>query len=107
VGRRKPCGCETRGPQHKREKADEKGAEQMLQLLRAYVLAGNPLPVVWILDPQTRDDREVVRARLDAAEKVVVVKAQIQGLLKRNRQTGPEGMKGANRTEKNKAEELF
>jgi transposase len=83
-----------RSAQHKREKTDEKDAEQILQLLRAHVLAGNPLPDVWIPDPQTRDDREVVRGRLDAAEKVTAVKAQIQGLLKRNRQARPEGMKG-------------
>jgi transposase len=83
-----------RSSQQKREKTDEKDAEQLLQLLRAHVLAGNPLPDVWVPDPQTRDDREVVRARLDAAEKVAAVKAQIQGLLKRHRKTRPEGMKG-------------
>ena len=83
-----------RSAQHKREKTDEKDAEQILQLLRAHVLAGNPLPDVWIPDPQTRDDREVVRARLDAAEKVTAVQSQIQGLLKRNRQARPEAMKG-------------
>jgi transposase len=83
-----------RSAQHKREKTDEKDAEQILQLLRAHVLAGNPLPDVWIPDPQTRDDREVVRARLDAAEKAATVKAQIQGLLKRNRQARPDDVKG-------------
>jgi transposase len=65
-------------------RGDDRGADE----------AGNPLPDVWIPDLQTRDDREVVRARLDAAEKVAAVKAQIQGLLKRNRQTPPEGVKG-------------
>lgn len=83
-----------RSAQQKREKTDEKDAEQILQLLRAHVLAGNPLPNVWVPDPQTRDDREMVRARLDAAEKVAAVKAQIQGLLKRNRQTRPDDVKG-------------
>jgi transposase len=79
-----------RSSQHKRNKTDEKDAEQILQLLRAAVLAGNPLPRVWIPDPQTRDDREIVRARLDTAEKLTVVKAQIKGLLKRNRLVRPE-----------------
>jgi len=83
-----------RSTQQKRAKTDEKDAEQLLQLLRAHVLAGNALPSVWIPDPQTRDDREAVRARLDAAEKVAAVKAQIQGLLKRHRQVPPEGVKG-------------
>jgi transposase len=83
-----------RSAQHKREKTDEKDAEQILQVLRAHVLAGNPLPDVWVPDPQTRDDREVVRARLDAAEKAAAVKAQIQGLLKRNRQARPDDVTG-------------
>jgi transposase len=83
-----------RSLQHQRGKTDEKDAEQLLQLLRAHVLAGNSLPSVWIPDPQTRDDREVLRARLDAAEKVAAVKAQIQGLLKRHRRPRPEDMKG-------------
>jgi transposase len=84
-----------RSQQQRRAKTDEKDAEQLLELLRAHVLAGNALPGVWIPDPQTRDDREVVRARLDAAEKAVAVKAQIQGLLKRHRQVRPEGVKGS------------
>lgn len=83
-----------RSTQQKRAKTDEKDAEQLLQLLRAHVLAGNALPSVWIPDPQTRDDREAVRARLDAAEKVAAVKAQVQGLLKRHRQVPPEDVKG-------------
>jgi transposase len=79
-----------RSAQQEKVKTDEKDAEQILRLLRGHVLAGNPLPTCWIPDPQTRDDREIVRARLDAAEKVTEVKAQIQGLLKRNRLSRPE-----------------
>lgn len=79
-----------RSTQQGKTKTDEKDAEQILQLLRGHVLAGNPLPRCWIPDPQTRDDREIVRARLDAAEKVTEVKAQLQGLLKRNRLIRPE-----------------
>jgi transposase len=84
-----------RSTQHKQRKTDEADAEQILQLLRGHVLAGNPLPKVWIPDIQTRDDRELVRARLDAAEKGALIKAQIQGLLKRNRLTRPEQLKCA------------
>jgi transposase len=84
-----------RSTQHRQRKTDEKDADQILQLLRGHVLAGNPLPSVWIPDVQTRDDRELVRARLDAAEKGVAIKTQIQCLLKRNRLVRPEHLKCA------------
>jgi transposase len=66
------------------QKTDEKDAQQLLELLRAHVLAGNELPTVWVPDPTTRDDRELVRLRLDVAEKMTMIKSQIQSLLKRN-----------------------
>ena len=84
-----------RSPQDRGQKTDDRDAENILQLLRAHVLAGNPLPDVWIPDAQTRDDRELVRARLDAAEKSVSIKVQIQSLLKRNRLERPEALKCA------------
>ena len=84
-----------RSTQQRQQKTDEKDADLILQLLRGYVLAGNPLPTVWIPDVQTRDDRELVRARLDAAEKGVTIKVQIQSLLKRNRLTRPTELKSA------------
>jgi transposase len=65
------------------QKTDEKDAQQLVELLRAHVLAGNELPTVWVPDPTTRDDRELVRMRLDVAEKMTMVKSQIQSLLKR------------------------
>lgn len=52
-------------------------------MLRAHVLAGNDLPAVRVPDEQTREDRELVRIRLDAAEKASRVKTQIVTLLKR------------------------
>lgn len=84
-----------RSTQHRQRKTDDQDAEQILQLLRGYVLAGNPLPTVWIPDVQTRDDRELVRARLDAAEKAATIKVQIQCLLKRHRLSRPEQLKSA------------
>lgn len=84
-----------RSTQQRQRKTDEQDADQILQLLRGHVLAGNPLPTVWIPDAQTRDDRELVRARLDAAEKGVTIKVQIQSLLKRNRLTRPAQLKCA------------
>lgn len=82
-----------RSVQHRQRKTDAKDAEQILQLLRGHVLAGNPLPDVWIPDAQTRDDRELVRSRLNAGEKTVMVKSQIQCLLKRHRLVRPENLK--------------
>jgi transposase len=73
-----------RSPRQASQKTDEKDAQQLLELLRAHVLAGNELPTVWVPDPTTRDDRELVRLRLDVAEKMTMIKSQIQSLLKRN-----------------------
>jgi len=73
-----------RSPRQRKQKTDEKDALDLLQLLRAHVLAGNPLPTVWIPDLQTRDDRELVRMRLDVGTKIAALKAQVQSLLKRN-----------------------
>lgn len=81
-----------RSAQHGRRKTDEQDAEQILQLLRGHVLAGNPLPTVWIPDNQTRDDRELVRLRIDLAQKCNTVKVQIKTLLKRHKLVRPEGV---------------
>lgn len=81
-----------RSVKSRRSKTDEKDADAILALLRAHVLAGNELPAVWVPDPQTRDDREVVRARLDAAQKLTGVKSQIRTLLKRSSVSKPSGM---------------
>jgi transposase len=73
-----------RSVQQGRQKTDEKDAQAILESLRGHLLAGNRLPSVWIPDAQTRDDRELVRLRLDLAEKATGIKAQMQSLLKRN-----------------------
>jgi transposase len=96
-----------RSPQAKRRKTDEKDALQILELLRAHLLAGNRLPDVWIPDAQTRDDRELVRARLDAADKVAALKTQVKSLLKRNCLTRPSATgKGWNRAYRRWLDEL-
>jgi len=79
-----------RSPQHQRNKFDDKDTAHIMELLRGHVLAGNALPNVWIPDPQTRDDREIVRARLDAQAKCSKLKAQVRALLKRNALVKPE-----------------
>lgn len=72
-----------RSAKHRRTKTDEKDSARILEIVRAHVLAGNALPAVWVPDPQTRQDRDLVRGRLDVAEKATGVKTQVQTLLKR------------------------
>jgi len=60
------------------------GVLNVVEKLRGHVLAGNRLPTVWVPDQQTRDDRELVRARVELGEKQTQVKSQIQMLLKRH-----------------------
>jgi transposase len=71
-------------PGSRRNKTDERDAQMLLEQCRAYVLAGNHLPTVWIPPPQLRDDRDLLRARLEAAEAAARVKLQTLALLKRN-----------------------
>jgi len=71
-------------PAARRRKTDERDADAILRELRGHVLAGNPLPDVWVPSRELRDDREVVRARLEAVEKQTKVQHQIKCLLKRS-----------------------
>ena len=80
----------TKSVKHRKAKTDERDAQDILEQVRAYVLAGNELPEVWVPDRQTRDDREVVRARLDLSEKLAALKAQVQALLKRKEVARPK-----------------
>jgi transposase len=74
----------------KKQKNDKKDAEDILKLVRGHVLAGNDLPTVWVPDHKTRDDREVVRVRLDARVKATAIKAQMVSLLKRHQLRKPK-----------------
>ncbi|SRR5258708_24738634 len=73
-----------RSSKERRNKTDEKDALRILEILRGHYLAGNRLPDVWIPPVETRDDRELVRCRLDVQDKITCVKTQIRTLLKRN-----------------------
>jgi hypothetical protein len=53
---------------------------------------GNRLPAVWIPDKQVRDDRELIRTRLELAEKQTTLKSQVQMLLKRYGLEKPSGV---------------
>jgi transposase len=70
-------------PGRNKRKCDAKDAQRILEIMRGHFLAGNDLPAVWVPDHPTRDDRELVRARIDASEKAVSLRTQIRCLLKR------------------------
>ena len=87
-----------KSPRDRKHKDDRADAQKIFELLKGHVLAGNALPEIWIPDHQTRDDREVVRSRLDAGEKLTAVKTQVQTLLKRNHVKRPETVRRCWRT---------
>ena len=78
--------------EQRKHKNDDHDAVDVLEKLRAHILAGNRLPTVWVPDRQTRDDRELIRARLELADKVSALKSQIQMLLKRHGVEKPAGL---------------
>ena len=77
--------------QERRRKTDERDAERILEVLRGHVLAGNRLPAVWVPDTETRDDRELLRTRLDISGEITSLKTRVRMLLKRNGQGAPQG----------------
>ncbi len=89
--------CHVLAPTHlphnvhsRKNKTDDKDAEMILDEVRAHVLAGRPLPSVWVPDHQTRDDREPVRLRLTVARQRARIKNQIRTLAKRWQLPFPE-----------------
>lgn len=70
-------------PKSAKQKTDVRDAQMLLEQVRGHVLAGNSLPVVWTPPQRLRDDRELVRARIDLADELTRVKLQILSLLKR------------------------
>ena len=78
--------------EQRKHKNDDRDAEDVVEKLRAHVLAGNRLPTVWVPDAQTRDDRELIRARLELVDKQTQLKSQIQMLLKRHGVEKPWGL---------------
>jgi transposase len=89
-------------PETRRRKTDERDAERALDSIRGHELGGSRLPAVWVPDPQTRDDREVVRSALDVRDKLTTVKTQVTSLLKRVGVEKPSGM-GQNWTNRHRA----
>lgn len=70
-------------PKSAKLKTDAKDAQMLLEQVRGFVLAGNPLPVVWTPPQRLRDDRELVRSRIDTSDDITRIKLQILSLLKR------------------------
>jgi len=78
-------------PKSAKQKTDAKDAQMLLEKLRGHILAGNELPVVWTPPHRLRDDRELVRARIDIADETTRVKLKILTLLKRRDLEKPNG----------------
>lgn len=74
----------------KRKKTDAKDALRIMEALRSSYLAGNELPEVWVPDPQTRDDREVVRTRVDIGKQIGMGKTRVLSLLRKYSIRAPE-----------------
>ena len=77
--------------EQRKHKNDDRDADDVVEKLRGHVLAGNRLPTVWIPDAQMRDDREMVRGRVELVEKQTRLKTQIQMLVKRHGLEKPSG----------------
>lgn len=58
-------------------KNDKHDTRQTLELLRGHLLAGNKMPHVRVPDAQVRDDRELVRARIDLSNKRTRIKNHV------------------------------
>jgi transposase len=70
-------------PKSAKQKTDPRDAQMILEQVRGYVLAGNQLPIVWTPPQRLRDDRELVRARVDVADELTRVKLKIGSMFKR------------------------
>ncbi len=71
-------------------KTDAKDAQMLLEQLRGHVLAGNKLPAVWTPPQRVREDRELVRARIDVANETTRLKSKLLSTLKRYGVVRPE-----------------
>ena len=81
-------------PKSAKQKTDAKDAQMLLEQIRGFVLAGNPLPVVWTPPQRLRDDRELVRNRIDVADECTRIKLQILSMLKRRGIEKPSWYRG-------------
>ena len=68
----------------RKKKNDAIDALKVLEELRGHYLAGNKLAAVWVPEQDTRDDRQLVRARLDIGHELTRVKVKIRMFMKAN-----------------------
>lgn len=66
-----------------KQKTDAKDGMMLLEQVRGHILAGNSLPAVWTPPQRLRDDRELVRARIDASDETTRIKLTVLSMLKR------------------------
>lgn len=76
--------------QQRKNKTDEKDAEQLLEIVQCHVLAGKKIPSIWVPDRELRDDRELVRVRLELGEEAARVRVKIRSLLRRYEVKAPK-----------------
>lgn len=67
----------------RKNKTDAKDAQKLLEIVKGHLLAGQEMPDIWIPDVGLRDDRELVRERLEKGDEAARVKTRIRSLLKR------------------------
>lgn len=77
----------------KKRKTDKDDARRLVKLVRSHVLADGDLPAVWVPHKALRDDREIVRRRLQMGEDLTRVKNRVHGLLVRHRIRRPAEVK--------------
>lgn len=70
-------------PKTRKQKTDARDAQMILEQVRGHILAGNDLPVVWTPPQRLRDDRELIRSRIDVADEMTRVKHKVRSLFKR------------------------
>ncbi len=70
-------------PKSAKLKTDARDAQMILEHVRGHVMAGNALAAVWTPPQRLRDDRELVRARVDVADEITRVKLKIGSMFKR------------------------
>lgn len=80
-----------RSTKQKKSKDDDRDAKHLKEILTAHVELGNHLPKIWIPPMKTREDRQIVRRRLDVAEDLARVKNRLNGMMRHHRiETLPE-----------------
>ena len=71
-----------KSPKNKLNKNDEKDADRILAVLRS-IQGGQEVSEVWVPPAEMRADRDLVRTRVSAAEKLASIRTQIRSLFKR------------------------